>query len=187
MSMKLLVYLASPVTVSVMLIGAMRIDDEFSRDIAQPPEVVAAALQNVDVVNQPHAQKALREVGEKRVPYILAQRDADGFSWFVMSGEKSVLRMKAELKPSADGASTHVSTEVEAGEVEGGPDVPPLFASRSEVEPLFAIAVERALGDYIPRSERSLASLQELPSRYKTEAEKNAEYRARFPDQAGSY
>ena len=184
MVMKILVYLASPITISLILIGAMRIDDEFSRDIAQPPEVVAAALENVDIVNQPHAQKALREVREKRVPEIVAQRDPDGLSWFVMSGGKSVLRMKAELVPSADGTSTHVSTEVEAGEVEGGPDVPPLFASRSEVEPLFAIAVERALGDYIPRSERSLASLQELPARYKTEEEKNAEYRAKYPDLA---
>lgn len=52
------------------------------------------------------------------------------------------------------------------------------------MEPLFAIAVERALGEYIPRSERSLAILQELPARYKTEEEKNGEYEARFPDQA---
>lgn len=187
MVMKILVYLASPITVSLILIGAMRIDDEFARDIAQPPEVVAAALENVDVVNQPHAQKALREVGEKRVPQIVAQRDPDGFSWFVMSNGKSVLRMKAELKPSADGRSTRVSTEVEAGEVEGGSDVPPLFASRSEVEPLFAIAVERALGDYIPRSERSLASLQELPARYKTQEEMNAEYQAAHPEPASGF
>ncbi|HEX8261635.1 MAG TPA: hypothetical protein VF547_02050 [Allosphingosinicella sp.] len=180
--MKILVYLASPITISLILIGAMRIDGEFSRDIPQPPAVVAAALETVDVVDQPHAQKALREAGEKRVPQILAQRDPDGFSWFVMSRGKSVLRMKAQLVPSADGASTHVSTEVEPGEVEAGPDVPPLFASRSEVEPLFAIAVERALGDYIPRSERSLASLQELPARYKTQEEMNAEYEARHPD-----
>jgi hypothetical protein len=184
MVMKVLVYLASPITLAVMVIGGMRIDDEFDRDIAQPPAVVTAALESVDVVNQPHAQKALREAREKRVPEILVQRDSDGLSWFVMSGGKSVLRMKAELRPSADGASTHVSTEVEAGEVEAGPDVPPLFASRSEVEPLFAIAVERALGDYIPRSERSLASLQELPGRYMTEAEKDAEYRAAHPDQS---
>jgi hypothetical protein len=184
MLMKVLVYLASPVTIAVMVIGGMRIDDEFDRDIPQPPAVVAAALETVDVVNQPHAQKALREVREKRVPEILAQRDPDGLSWFVMSGGKSVLRMKAELRPSADGASTHVTTRVESGEVEAGPDVPPLFASRSEVEPLFAIAVERALGDYIPRSERSLASLQELPARYMTEEEKSAEYRAAHPEQS---
>lgn len=128
MVMKILVYLASPLTLSLILIGGMSIDDEFSRDIAQPPEVVASALENVEIVDQPHAQKALRDLREKRVPEIVAQRDPDDLSWFVMSGGKSVLRMKAELRPSADGRSTHVSTHVEAGEVEGGADVPPLFA-----------------------------------------------------------
>ena len=167
MVMKVLIYLASPITVAVMVIGAMGDNSEFSRDIAQPPAVVAAALETADIVDQPHTQARLDEADRNRIPQILVQRDPDGLSWFVMSGGKSVLRMKAELKPSADGASTHVSTEVEQGEIESGPDVPKLFASRSEMEPLFAVAVERALGDYIPRSERSLYSLQERPWGYK--------------------
>lgn len=167
MVMKVLIYLASPLTLAVMFIGASATDSEFSRDIAQPPAVVAAALETADIVDQPHTQAKLDEADRGRAPQILVQRDPDGLSWFVMSGGRSVLRMKAELKPSADGASTHVSTQVEQGEIESGPDVPKLFASPSEMEPLFAVAVERALGDYIPRSERSLYSLQERPWGYK--------------------
>ena len=164
--LKILVFLASPVTVALVLIGAGGVDSDFSRDVGQPPAVVAAALEQVDVVGQPHTQAKLPRADRGRAPQIVAQRDPDGLSWFVMSGEKSVLRMKAELKPSSNGASTRVTTWVEAGEISSAPESPALFSSRSEMAPLFAVAVERALGDLIPRSERSLYSLQERPWGY---------------------
>lgn len=164
--LKILVFLASPVTIALVLIGGTAVDSDFSSEIGQPPAVVAAALEQVDLVGQPHTQAKLPKADRGRAPQIVVQRDPDGLSWFVMSGEKSVLRMKAELKPSPDGAKTRVSTWIEAGEVSEAPDAPKLFSSRSEMAPLFAVAVERALGDYIPRSERSLYSLQERPWGY---------------------
>lgn len=164
--LKILVFLASPVTVALVLIGAGGVDSHFSREIGQPPAVVASALENVDFVNQPHTQAKLPRADRGRSPQILVQRDSDGLSWFVMNGEKSVLRMKAELEASPDGTTTRVSTRIEDGEVAEASDAPKLFSSRSDMEPLFAVAVERALGDYIPRSERSLYSLQERPWGY---------------------
>ena len=164
--LKILVFLASPVTIALILIGGTAVDDDFSRDIAQPPAVVAAALETVDVVGQPHTQAKLPRAERGQAPQILVQRDPDGLSWFVMSGEKSVLRMKAELRPSPDGTRTHVSTRVEEGEVSEASGAPKLFSSRSEMAPLFAVAVERALGDYIPSKERSLYSVQERPWGY---------------------
>jgi hypothetical protein len=166
MALRVLYFLAAPMTLAVVLIGASGVDDEFSREIGQPPQVVAQALQAVDVVSQPHTQAKLSAANRARPPRIVVQREPDGMSWFVMSGEQSLLRMKAELTPSAGGASTHVSTRVEQGQIDEAPNVPTLFSSPSRMAPLFAVAVERALGDYIPSSERSLYSVQERPWGY---------------------
>jgi hypothetical protein len=171
---KILYFLVGPLTIAIMLIAAGRTDSQFSRDIAQPPAVVAAALESLDVVHQPHTQAKLPDADLGRTPEIVAQREADGISWFVMSGGKSVLRMKAVLTPASGGSATHVATSVEQGQIDGAPDVPKLFSSPSEMAPLFAVAVERALGDYIPSSERSLYSVQERPWGYREHPESHS-------------
>jgi len=151
---------------SILFIGASAVDGEFSREIDQPPEVVAGALRNVDISGQPHTLAKLSRGDRQRVPEIVVQRNADGFSWFVMSGGRSVLAMTARLEPRAGGARTQVETEVAEGEQPDAAGVPELFRTPRQMAPLFAVAVERALGDYIPRSERSLYSLQERPWGY---------------------
>jgi hypothetical protein len=182
--LRILVFLASPVTIAIMMIAGSAVDGEFERDIGQSPAVVAQALQNVDLVDQPHTRAKLSEADLARPPQILLQQDPDGYSWFVMSGEKSVLRMKAELKPSAGGTTTHVSTSVERGELAEAPDVPKLFSTPSEMGPLFAVAVERALGEYIPRSERSSYSLQERPFGYKEPRKRRSNVEGSFGAEA---
>lgn len=162
---RVLFMLAGPMTVAIGLIAAARVDNDFSHDIGQPTEVVVQALQAADIVGQPHTQAKLSEADRERPPQLTVQREADGISWFVMSGGKSVLKMKAQLTP-ASGGGTHVRTSVEQGELREAPDVPKLFTSPSDMAPLFAVAVERALGEYIPKSERSLYSQQERPWGY---------------------
>jgi hypothetical protein len=137
------------------------VDSTFAREIGQPPQAVASALYNVDMVRQPQTHARLSAADRRRLPDIRLQRNADGFTWFVMGEGRTVLAMTARLEPVDGGARTYVETEVAAGEAPDAPGVPDLFRSPGEMAPLFAVAVERALGDYIPRSERSPYSLQE--------------------------
>jgi hypothetical protein len=182
---KILFMLVGPLTVAIKLIAAARTDSSFSRDIAQSPTVVGDALETLDVVGQPHTQAKLGEADRDRRPQIVAQRDTQGMTWSVMSGGKAVLKMRAALTPTANGG-THVSTSVERGDGEAGPDVPALFASTSDMAPLFAVAVERALKDYIPSSERSLYSVQERPwgytERHREPAQDSNSYAAPDPN-----
>ena len=157
----------APAMLSALLVAACGGGAGFSRQIAQPETVVEQALADLDILQLPHTKAKLRAggggAGGGALPEIRAERTEDGLNWFVMSGGKAVLVMTASLEPGADGASTTVSTYVKAGEASDAPDVAPLFRSISEMGALFAVAVERELGDYIPRSERTLLSLQERP------------------------
>jgi hypothetical protein len=139
--------------------------DTFSHEIDQPIAVVAAAVQNADIAGQPHTIAKLTLAERERIPVVISQRDADGVSWFVMSGEKSVLHMKATLAPTGPGA-THVETSVEQGQLSGDAGIPAVFSKPELMAPLFAVAVERSLGEFIPGSERTLYSRQERPQGY---------------------
>jgi hypothetical protein len=135
--------------------------DNFVRDINQPVAVVAAAIEDLDVRRLPHTRA---EVGkDAHLPEIRALRTADGFTWSVMSGEEAVLVMSATLEPINGGAATRVKGRVAKGEASQAEAVLPLFRDPAAMGRLFAVGLERELGDYIPRSERSLFSLAERP------------------------
>lgn len=159
--------LISPLLFALAVIGAMRTpwhspsneNRNFSRDISQPKDVIADALDAVDVVNQPQTRAMLSQAEEGHPPQILARREADGLSWTILNGDKAVVRMKATLSAGANGA-THVETKVEPGGAQAPADLPKVFTSQHEMESLFAVAVERALFPFIPQSERSSYSQQ---------------------------
>lgn len=148
--------------------------DVFSHRIEQPVAVVAAAVQAADITGQPHTIAKLSLAERERIPVVVSQRDPDGISWFVMSGEKSVLHMKATLAPKGDGA-THVQTSVEQGQLSGDAGIPLVFSNPALMAPLFAVAVERSLADFIPGSERTLYSTQERPHGF-TRRENTSEF-----------
>ena len=148
--------------------------DVFSHEIDQPVAVVAVAVQNADIAGQPHTIAKLSLPERERIPVIVSQRDPDGVSWFVMSGDKSVLHMKATLAAQGEGA-THVKTSVEQGQLSADAGIPTLFSNPKLMAPLFAVAVERALGDFIPGSERTLYSMQERPHGFSRRSENASE------------
>jgi len=135
--------------------------DSFVKDINQPVAVVASAIQDLDVRRLPHTTA---EVGkDARLPEIRALRTADGFTWSVMSGGQAALVMTATLEPINGGAATRVTGRVAKGEASQAEAILPLFRDPDAMGRLFSVALERELGDYIPRSERSLLSLAERP------------------------
>lgn len=158
--------LMSPLMFAILIIGGMAnnrrssFDNRnFSRDFSQPKDVIADALDMVDVVNQPQTRAMLSQAEEAHPPQILAQREADGLSWTILNGNKPVVKMKATLTPGPNG-TTHVATKVEPGGAQAPADLPKVFTSIHEVESLFAVAVERALFPFIPEAERSSYSEQ---------------------------
>ncbi|MES2443612.1 MAG: hypothetical protein V4574_12345 [Pseudomonadota bacterium] len=118
----------------------------YSRLVDRPPAEVAAALDDLDIGEQPGSPGSdpSRSGGVKAI--VSHARTADGVTWTVMSGDKVAITMTATLTPVDGGKRTRVTARVARG---NAPDdfVPPAFRSTGIAKGLFGMALEAELDE----------------------------------------
>lgn len=116
----------------------------YSRVVQGSPDAVMAALEDLDITQQPGSPGTdpSRSGGVK--PMFRLAKGANAMTWYVMSGDQVATRMTATLEPVNGGTETRVGTVVERGDA---PDdrVSPAFRSQAITLGLFNMAVEGEL------------------------------------------
>lgn len=120
----------------------------YSKQVDRPLAVVSASLSNIELDLFSGAQdEGLRLA----LSQIRRQQNADGYSWFVMNGDKVVAEMVVTLTPAEGGSATQVLGIVDMGETEGAP---PGLGNERVMEFLFANALDAQLADFAPLGAR---------------------------------
>ncbi|OYY90890.1 MAG: hypothetical protein B7Y45_05565 [Sphingomonas sp. 28-66-16] len=116
----------------------------WSRDVARPQAEVMAALEDLDITQQPGSPATDPDAAGGVTPAFKVERSDNQMRWVVMSGDKVATTMIADFKPAGDGKTTHVTAHVERG---NAPDdvVSPAFRSTGITLGLFSMALEGEL------------------------------------------
>lgn len=134
----------------------------YSRVVDRPPEEVAAALEDLDIREQPGSPGTDASRSGGVMPLFSHARTADGMTWTVMSGKDVAVTMTAHLTPVDGGKRTKVTATVARG---NSPDdfTSPAFRSTGITMGLFGMALESELDELTapPRDEAGCAALQE--------------------------
>jgi hypothetical protein len=114
--------------------------------VDRPPAEVAAALDDLDIADQPGSPGTDPTRSGGVQPIFAHARTADGVTWTVMSGKDVAITMTAHLAPVDDGKRTKVTVSVARG---NAPDdfVSPAFRSTGTATGLFAMAVDAELDE----------------------------------------
>lgn len=118
----------------------------YSRVVDRPPEQVAAALEDLDIRDQPGSPGTDPSRSGGVLPVFVHARTAEGVTWTVMSGQNVAVTMIAHLTPVDGGKRTKVTVSVARG---NAPDdfVSPAFRSKGITTGLFTMAVESELDE----------------------------------------
>jgi hypothetical protein len=119
-------------------------DAGYARDVNGSPAQVMAALEDLDVRRQPGSPGTDASRSGGVTPVFRTERNADGISFVVMSGDQVATRMTARLEPLDGGARTRVTALVERGDA---PDAltSPAFQSPGLTMALFTSALNDEL------------------------------------------
>lgn len=137
----------------------------YSRDVDRTPEQVAQGLKDLDIREQPGAPGSDPSASGGIKPVFRREAIADGFTWYVMSGDKVAIAMTAHLTPLDGGQRTHVTTSVERGDA---PDdrVSPAFRSKGTALALFSMAVESELDELVSPHSSNIMACEDLERRF---------------------
>lgn len=118
----------------------------YSRIVDRPPTEVAAALEDLDIRDQPGSPGTDPARSGGVLPVFAHSRTADGVAWTVMSGKDVAVTMTAHLTPVDGGKRTKVTVSVVRG---NAPDdfVSPAFRSKGVTTGLFTMAVDSELDE----------------------------------------
>lgn len=132
--------LALPVMLGGMYVSGAFGGGEWSRDVGRPPEQVMAALEDLDIRDQPGSPGTDPSRSGGVPSMFRLTRTATAMRWTVMSGDRVATTMIADFTP-APGGGTHVVAHVERGDA---PDdfVAPAFRSTGLTLGLFSMALE---------------------------------------------
>jgi hypothetical protein len=113
----------------------------YSRDVERPMPEVMAALETLDVRNEPGSPGTDPSRSGGVTPDFKLEREPGRMTWLVMAGNKVATRMIATLEPIRDGAATRIHASVKRGDA---PDdiTSPAFRSEKITLALFAGALE---------------------------------------------
>jgi hypothetical protein len=136
----------------------------YSRDVDRPPAQVLAALQDLNVSEQPGSPGTDPSRSGGVQPVFVTERTADGISFVVMSGDRVAIRMTAHLQPLEGGTRTRVTASVQRGDA---PDdfVSPAFRSEGVTLGLFSSALEDELNELVAPPAASAEHCRELMER----------------------
>jgi len=152
--------LLAPCCAGALYVGGA-FDGGWSREVARSPELVATAIEDLDIRRQPGAPGTdpSRSGGVPAV--FVTERTPDGVAFTVMSGSQVATRMSAHLRPSPDGARTRVTATVERGDA---PDAQtsPAFRSEALTMRLFVAALDDELNALTRPPGRSAADCARL-------------------------
>lgn len=140
----------------------------YSREVDRPMPEVMAALEDLDIREQPGQPGTDPSRSGGIMPLFLLERSADSMTWKVMSGDKVATSMTVFLEPIDGGRRTLVTTDVERGDA---PDdfVSPAFRSEGLTFSLFSMAVEAELNELtLPSGDP--ATCRELIERFESGA-----------------
>lgn len=139
-------------------------DGSYSREVARPPAEVMAALEDLDVREQPGQPGTDPSRAGGVTPLFRLERTADSMTWKVMSGAQVATSMIVHFEPIDGGRRTRVTAEVERGDA---PDdfVSPAFRSEGLTLALFSMAVEGELNE-LTRPVADPAKCRELIERF---------------------
>lgn len=114
----------------------------YTREVGRPQAQVMAALEDLDITDQPGAPGSAPQSGVK--PLFRLEKAADHMTWYVMSGDKVAVAMTAHFEPLDKGTKTRVRASVQRGDA---PDdfVSPAFRSTGLTMGLFGMALEGEL------------------------------------------
>lgn len=140
------------------------LESGYSRSVDRPPAQVMAALEDLDIRDQPGAPGTDPSRSGGVQPLFKQESTADSMTWIVMSGDEVAVRMTAKFKPLSEGKRTQVTAHVERGDA---PDdfVAPAFRSTGTTKALFAMALESELND-LTRPRADPAKCRELMARF---------------------
>lgn len=133
----------------------------YSRVVDRTPEQVAAALDDLDIREQPGSPGTDPSRSGGVMPLFRHARTPDGIVWTVMSGNQVAVTMTAHLTPIDGGKRTRVTASVARGDA---PDdfTSPAFRSTGITMGLFGMALESELDELTapPRDEAGCAALK---------------------------
>lgn len=118
----------------------------YSRVVDRPPAEVAAALEDLDIREQPGSPGTDASRSGGILPVFSHQRSAEAVTFTVHSGNQTAMRMIAHLEPIDGGKRTRVTASVERGDA---PDdfVSPAFRTKGIALGLFTMAIEGELDE----------------------------------------
>jgi hypothetical protein len=121
-------------------------DAGYKREVAGSPAQVMAALQDLDIREQPGSPGTDPSRSGGVAPVFRTEPGPDGISFVVMSGDQVATRMTARLEPLDGGARTRVTALVERGDA---PDdrTSPAFRSVGITMGLFTSALDDELNE----------------------------------------
>jgi hypothetical protein len=155
MSLKLFGLLA-PVALGGLWVSGALGGSLYSREVNRTPAQVMAALDSLDVRDQPGAPGTDPSRSGGVAPLFRTERGPNRIAFVVMSGNQVATRMIAHLEPLDGGRRTRVTAEVERGDA---PDdfVSPAFRSEGVTYGLFSLALEGELDALVAPPQRSRA------------------------------
>lgn len=120
--------------------------DGYSRVVDRPPAQVAAAIDDLDIRDQPGSPGTDASRAGGIMPVFKHVRSENAVTWTVMSGNQVAVTMTAHLTPIDGGKRTKVTASVERGDA---PDdvVSPAFRSSGITLGLFGMALESELNE----------------------------------------
>ena len=136
-------------------------DAGYKREVAGSPAQVMAALQDLDISEQPGSPGTDPSRSGGVAPVFRTEPGPDGISFVVMSGDQVATRMTARLEPLDGGARTRVTALVERGDA---PDdrTSPAFRSVGITMGLFTSALDDELNELERPPSRTAEECAEL-------------------------
>ncbi|THD35922.1 MAG: hypothetical protein E7773_08205 [Sphingomonas sp.] len=152
----------------------------YSHIVDKPQADVVAALEDLDITQQPGNPGTDPSASGGVKPEIRLEKAADHMTWWVMSGDKVAITMTANFEPLDGGARTRVTTSVVRGDA---PDerVSPAFQSTGIASGLFSVAVDEELDKMTAPPAASAKTCNALMERFRDENLANPDLQGR-PD-----
>lgn len=136
--------------VSVLTLGGLYmtgwVGGGYSRDVDKPQAEVMAALEDLDITEQPGSPGTDPAAAGGVKPIFQLHKTADSLIWTVWSRDKVATQMTAHFEPIDDGKGTRVTASVDRGDA---PDdfISPAFRSKAITMALFGGALEDELNE----------------------------------------
>ena len=121
-------------------------DAGYVREVDKSPAEVIAALEDLDIREQPGSPGTDASRSGGVMPEFRTEKSGDAISFVVMSGDQVATRMTAHVEPIDGGARTRVTATVERGDA---PDerTSPAFRNRGLTMGLFMSAIQDELNE----------------------------------------